>query len=246
MSRYAFASAVFCALLLNGFATVGRTEAPKVDPTAVGMWKLAQPGFDMYWQIRADGTYRYFGVNARPFEHWGTIEIAGGTWATRWVGGQDGGSYTMNGSSWQQTGKAGTGNWQRIWKPGDGGSQAPGCTLIDLAEVERVFGGATQGRGDQQRCELRRSGIGSADVLTILLVENASQRYLNVRQQHGKMRPVVDVPGLATAAFIDGDSLYVLKGGRYAVLEVEMHPARPDAVSNADLVSLGRSLVQRM
>ena len=41
------------------------TTAP-VDPALVGTWKLAQPGLNMIWQIRADGSYRYVGVNARP------------------------------------------------------------------------------------------------------------------------------------------------------------------------------------
>ena len=106
-------------LAVAGNGADAATTAP-VDPALVGTWKLAQPGLNMYWQIRADGSYRYFGVNARPFEHWGTMQASGGRWSSRWAGGTDGGSYTLSGNSWAETGNVGTGNWTRVWKPGDG------------------------------------------------------------------------------------------------------------------------------
>lgn len=221
-----------------------RLATAKVDPALVGTWKLALPGIKMYWQIRADGMYRYFGVSARPLEHWGRMEASGGRWATQWAGGQDGGSYTLSGNTWQQTGKAGTGNWQRVWKPGDGGSQIV-CPLIDVAEVETLFGNATRGRVDAKGCTLTSSGVGYADGLWISVIDNASQRFVNVRKQTGKMRPIVDVPGLGNAAFIDGDELHILKGNRYAVIGVGMYPDHPDAVSNATLIRFGRIVAGR-
>ena len=218
--------------------------AGQVDPALVGTWKLAQPGLTMYWQIRADGMYRYFGTSARPFEHWGTIDIGAGRWATQWVGGKDGGRYTLTGDVWMPTGNTGTSTWQRQWKPGDGGSSSS-CPLIDVSEVERLFGSAVQGRGDATRCDIRASGVGFSDAVNILLVDNAAQRYINVRKQHGAMRPVVDVPGLGNAAFIDGDSVTILKGNRYVVVTAGMHPEHPDAVSNEALIQLGRSVATR-
>jgi outer membrane protein assembly factor BamB len=219
-------------------------QTAKVDPALVGMWKLAHPGLNMYWQNRADGTYRFFGVSARPLEHWGTIEASGGHWATQWAGGQDGGSYTLSDNIWQATGNAGTGNWQRVWKPGDGGSQVQ-CPLIDVSEVEALFGNATRGRGDTTSCTLSSSGVGYEDRLTITVIDAASERFANVRKQTSQMRPIIDIPGLGNAAFIDSDQLHILKGNRYAVITAKMYPDHPDAVSNAALIRLGRSVARR-
>jgi hypothetical protein len=81
--------------------------------------------------------------------------------------------------------------------------------------------------------------------VTIRIVDHAPERYVNVRKNTGSMRPVVDVPGLGTAVFIDGDELTMLQGSRYAVITVGMHPAPPDAVSNATLIQLGRIVLTR-
>jgi hypothetical protein len=216
----------------------------KVDPALLGMWKLAQPGFSMFWHIRADGTYRYFGANARPFEHWGTIQASGGRWATQRAGSEDGGSYTLSGNTWRETGKAGTGTWRRVWKPGDGGSQGQ-CPLIDVAEVEALLGNATRIRADAKGCSLSANGVGYTDGVTISVMDNAAQRFANVRKQHGAMRPVIDLPGISNAAFIDADSVHILKGNRYAVITAQLYPHHPDAVSNAALIRLARSVAGR-
>ena len=153
-----------------GFYPHAAMSDPKVEPALVGMWKLAQPGFSIFWHVRADGSYRYFGVNARPFEHWGTMEASGGHWSSRWKGGLDGGSYTLSGDSWVETGKAGTGNWLRVWKPGDDGSQVQ-CPLIDVAEVALLFGNAVHGRAGSTNCSLTSSGVGFVDGVTISVME---------------------------------------------------------------------------
>lgn len=217
----------------------------KVDPALLGMWKLAVPGMSIFWHVRADGSYRYFGVNARPFEHWGTMEASGGRWSSRWAGGVDGGSYSVSGKSWQSNGKAGIGNWQRIWKPGDGGSQGQ-CPLIDVAEVEALVGSATRGRASAGGCELTVGGVGYSDGVKVSVIENAAGRFANVRKQHGAMRAVVDVPGIGDAAFLDGDSAHILKGGRYAVLTAGVYPTDPNAVSDAALTRLARSVAARL
>jgi hypothetical protein len=247
-SASVWAAAAATALALANPANDQDMPAPttsKVDPALVGMWKLAMPGLSMFWQIRADGSYRYFGVNARPFEHWGTIEASGGHWATRWLGGQDGGSYTVSGNTWQETGKAGTGNWQRVWKPGDGGSTVQ-CALIDVAEVEALFGSATQGRADATTCTVDASGVGYSDSLHVGVIENAAERFAIVRKNTGQMRPIVDVPGLGNSAYIDEDSVHILKGNRYVVMRVKMYPDQPEAVSNEALIRLARSVAARI
>ena len=231
-------------LVSLAIAFFGGAAAGQVDPALVGMWKLSAPGLTMFWQVREDGMYRYVGVSARPLEHWGTIDIVGGKWATKWAGGKDGGTYTVQGDVWTSTGSTGRSTWQRVWKPGTASSSSS-CPLIDVAEVERLLGSVVQVRGDAKSCNIRASGVGFSDGVSILVVDNAAQRYANVRKQTGAMRPVVDVPGLGTAAFIDGDELIILKGDRYATITAGMHPAHPDAVSNAALIQLGRSVVAR-
>ncbi len=248
------------ALLVSGFALYTHQPAraaadpapdmpplatSKVDPELVGTWKLAQPDLKIFWQVRADGSYRYFGTNARPFEHWGTMEAADGRWSSRWSGGTDGGSYTVSGDTWQATGKVGTGNWQRVWKPGDGGSQGQ-CPLIDVAEVEALVANATIVRATPTGCELGASGIGYSDGVQIMVVDNASARFANVRKQTNKMRPTIDLPGIGTAAYIDGDSVHLLKGNRYAVITARLYPDVPEAVSDAALVRLALSVAARL
>lgn len=219
--------------------------ASKVEPEFVGRWKLAQPSLEIYWQVRADGSYRYFGVNARPLEHWGTMEAAGGRWSSRWSGGADGGSYTVSGNSWQVSGNAGTGTWQRVWKPGDGGSQGQ-CPLIDIAEVDALVGNATTASATATGCRIGASGIGYSDGVQISIIENAVERFANVRKQTNAMRPVIDLPGIGTAAFIDGDSVHLLKGSRYAVITAQLYPDVPEAVPDAALVRLARSVAARL
>jgi hypothetical protein len=215
----------------------------EVDPLLVGRWKLDLPGLDIYWQVRADGSYRYFGNNARPFEHWGTIEASAGHWSTQWAGGKDGGTYTVDDDSWQSSGNAGIGNWRRVWKPGAGGSQGT-CPLIDIAEAEQFFASAARVRGDANRCHFEVTGVGWSDGISIDLVSSASDRFWIVRKNAATAgHLIVDVPGLADSAYIDGDTLYILKGGRYAVLNAGLYPEHPDAVSNEALIKLGRSVV---
>jgi hypothetical protein len=239
------ASAMVLLLILAvaGSGAEAATPAP-VDPALVGTWKLAQPGFNMIWQVRADGSYRYFGVNARPFEHWGTMQASGGRWSSRWAGGVDGGSYTLTGNTWVETGKVGTGNWLRVWKPGDGGSQVQ-CPLIDIALVETLVGDAVKGRVGPTNCTLTSSGVGYTDGVTITIIDNAASRFANVRRDGIKEGHVVDVPNVGNAAFIDGDSIHILKGNRYAVVTAGLYPDDPNAVSDAVLTNLGRSVAAR-
>ncbi|MGH8197576.1 MAG: hypothetical protein ACRETI_05360 [Steroidobacteraceae bacterium] len=245
-SSIAWLLCIFGAAIAAGLPPVSTAQgSAKVDPALVGMWKLATPGLGIFWHVRADGSYRYFGVNARPFEHWGTMEASGGHWSSRWAGGVDGGSYSVSGKTWQSNGKAGTGNWQRVWKPGDGGSQVA-CPLIDVAEVEALFGNATRGRAGATDCRLTSSGVGYADTLTISVTDNAAARFANVRKQHGAMRPVIDVPGIGNAAFLDADSAHILKGSRYAVVTAKLYPDDPNAVSDEALIRLGRSVAARL
>ncbi|MFZ2508066.1 MAG: hypothetical protein WAW79_06320 [Steroidobacteraceae bacterium] len=225
-----------------GLLTQAAAAGPKVDPALLGMWKQAQPGLSMYWHIREDGSYRYFGVNARPFEHWGTMEASGGQWSSRWAGGEDGGTYTVSGDSWVETGKAGTGNWIRVWKPGDGGSDVQ-CPLIDLAEVELQVGAAVHGRAAPTTCTLTASGVGYTDSIIIHVMNDAIERFFNVRK--GALlakRPIVNVPGIGNGAYIDGNEIHILKSTRYAVLRADLYPADSVAVTNAALIRLGRSL----
>ncbi len=225
-----------------GLFTPAAAADPKVDPALLGMWKHAQPGLSMFWHIREDGSYRYFGVNARPFEHWGTLDTSGGRWSSRWAGGEDGGTYTVSGDTWVQTGKAGTGNWIRVWKPGDGGSELQ-CPLIDIAEVELLVGNAVKGRFSPMNCTLTSSGVGYADTVTISVMQDATERFFNVRKRALLMkRPIVNVPGIGNGAYIDGDEIHILKSTRYAVLRADLYPADPGAVTNAALIRLGRSL----
>lgn len=245
-SGLAFLLAIVGAVIAAQAPRVAAAQgSTKLDPALVGMWKLAMPGMRIFWQVRGDGSYRYFGVNARPFEHWGTMEASAGRWSSRWAGGVDGGSYTVNGNTWQETGKAGTGNWQRVWKPGDGGSQGQ-CPLIDAAEVEVLVGSATRVRASATGCELTASGVGYSEGVKISIVENAAARFANVRKQHGAMRPVIDIPGIGTAAFLDGDSAHILKGGRYAIVTANLYPADPNSVSDAALTRLARSVASRL
>jgi hypothetical protein len=238
--RFSSLRGFFCVVI--GF--VGARASAQVDPALVGMWKLSVPGLTMFWQIRADGMYRYFGTSARPLEHWGTIDIGGGKWTTRWAAGKDGGTYTLSGDVWMPTGSTGTSSWQRQWKPGTPGSSSA-CPLIDVAEVEELVASVVQVRGDATSCDLRASGVGFSDGVKILIVDHAAGRYANVRKQTGATRAVVDVPGLGTAAFIDGDTIRILKGNRMATVEAGLYPAHPDAVSNDALIRLGRSVVTR-
>jgi hypothetical protein len=230
-------------LILAVAASRAATTAP-VDPALVGTWKLAQPGLSMIWQIRADGSYRYFGVNARPFEHWGTMEASGGRWSSRWAGGTDGGSYTLTGNTWVETGKVGTGTWSRVWRPGDGGSLVQ-CPLIDIALVEALVGNAVKGRVGPTNCALTSSGIGYSDGVTVTIIDNAAARFANVRSNRFKEGNVADVPSVGDAAFIDGDSVHILKGNRYAVVTAQLYPADPNAVTDAALITLGRSVAAR-
>jgi len=241
-------SPVLAVILLAAFAglcTPAAAAEPKVDPALLGMWKHAQPGLSMFWHIREDGSYRYFGVNARPFEHSGTMQASGGLWSSRWAGGEDGGTYTVSGDSWTETGKAGTGNWIRGWKPGDGGSEVQ-CPYIDIAEVELLVGNAVKGRFSPMNCTLTSSGVGYADTVTISVMQDATERFFNVRK-HTLLakRPIVNVPGIGNGAYIDGDEIHILKSTRYAVLRADLYPADPGAVTDAALIRLGRSLARR-
>ncbi len=232
---------------MNGLApsTATAQVSRRIEPALVGMWQLAMPGMRIYWHIRADGTYRYFGVNARPFEHWGYMEAFGGRWATQWAGGVDGGSYTLAGDRWQESGKAGVGNWQRVWKPGAGGSQGH-CPLIDVAAVEALVGSATKIRADVKGCSLAASGVGYADGVTIAVMENAASRFMTVRKYAVTKGTAIDLPGVGTAAYIDGDGVHILKGNRYAEVNARVYPDHPDAVSNEALTRLARSVAARL
>ena len=102
-----------------------------------------------------------------------------------------------------------------------------------------------QGRVGPTNCTLTSSGVGYTDSVTITIIDNAAARFTNVRSNGIKEGHVTDAPSVGSAAFIDGDSVHILKGNRYAVVTVKLYPDDPNALTDAALISLGRSVAAR-
>ena len=116
-----------------------------------------------------------------------------------------------------------------------------------IALVEALVGNAVKGRVGPTNCALTSSGIGYSDGVTVTIIDNARRtsrtaaRFANVRSNRFKQGSVADVPSVGdAAAFIDGDSVHILKGNRYAVVTAQLYPDEPKAVTDAALIALGR------
>jgi hypothetical protein len=101
------------------------SSAPRVSPTPIasavvasevlGLWYMQVGTATWYWDIAADGKYRFWstGPGAVP-GHAGSITIGQGRWATHSVSWEDGGTYEMPTSNLLiATGRLGPGHWLR-------------------------------------------------------------------------------------------------------------------------------------
>ncbi len=231
-------------LTLAAQAASAQAPTPQVDPNLVGMWQLQWVGPQMFWQVRADGTYRLMGVGARPNEHWGRMQAAGGQWASQWERGKDGGSYQVRGNVWTVTGALGTGNWLKVW-PSAGAVSTATCPHIDIAAVERHFASALTGRMLQGACELSATKVGVADGVSITSavidlnqdgMRNFRADCANGTNTDPKIRCV---NGLGDTAFFIYGRLEIYQGNRNIEIKLATYPENP-AINDADSIALGR------
>jgi hypothetical protein len=228
---------------------VALPAAAEVDPGVVGMWQLQWAGAQILWQVRADGTYRLIGTGARPAEHWGRMQAAGGQWSSEWQSGKDRGTYALKGNAWTVTGSLGPGTWLRTW-PGGAPSNAS-CPHIDLASVERHFASTVSGRIIGKRCELSAIKPGIVDELKIESgVIDLSMDTLRLHRAacaSGTNRDpgVRCVAGLGDTAFFIYGALHIYKASSKIMIDLDTHPQNP-AIHDADCIALGRIALSRL
>jgi hypothetical protein len=227
-------------LLLAAYAA----SAQQVDANLVGMWQLQWLGPQMLWQVRADGTYRLIGVGARPNEHWGRMQAAGGKWASEWERGKDGGNYQLQGNSWIVTGALGTGTWVRIWPSAQAAPRAS-CPYVDVAVVERHFASAVTGRMMQNTCELSAIKPGITDEVSVVSEildpnQDGFRLYRAACANGTNTDPKVRcLSGLGETAFFIYGKLNIYQGNRHINIGLDTYPAN-DAVRDADSIALGK------
>lgn len=228
-------------------ALLAAPAAAEVDPAMVGTWQLRWPGPAIYWQIRADGRYRSFGTGARPNEHWGRMTAAKGRFASHWRGGEDGGTYGVNGTVLSTSGKLGSGSWTRLWGPGGGsGRSQSDCPLIDAAVVERALGSPVRGRAMPTGCDFRAILAGAGEVRIHVRRPTdypAAMWFERDRRCLDKLTSAcvaIEVGGVGDRAFLRGQSITVLKGTAIIKIQRKLSPA-PDEGDTADLILLGKA-----
>jgi hypothetical protein len=231
-------------LTLAAQAASAQAPTAQVDPSLVGMWQLQWAGPQMLWQVRADGTYRLMGVGARPNEHWGRMQAAGGKWASQWERGKDGGSYQLQGNAWSVTGALGTGIWQRIWPSPQAVSNAT-CPHIDVAAVERHLASAVTGRMIQNTCELNATKVGIPDGVAVSSEIMNQNKYYSTRERDACTNGTNTDPnlrcvtGLGDVAFFRSGVLQIYQGNRQIIIKHGVYPADP-AMADADAIALGK------
>ncbi|MDR4497134.1 MAG: hypothetical protein MRK02_04305 [Candidatus Scalindua sp.] len=232
------------ALLLLMLVALPAT-AGEIDPDLIGTWKLQWVGPAIYWQVRADGRYRSFGVGARPNEHWGSMTAYQGQFTSNSPFGEDGGSYSVNGEVLTTTGKLGTGSWEAVWRPGGQGSTSD-CTLIDSAPVESALGTYVRGRSFPSRCVFSSTIAGSGEVSIGIRTPDALPAFKHFETAHRlKKDKIIDISGVGDRAFIEGHTITVLKGPLIFKVSIILHPAAPDT-DTADLIKLAQAVAQRL
>jgi hypothetical protein len=137
---------------------------PSIDAALVGTWKFDGFTADMFWVVRADGSYRLHGWGAGNQQQCGRFEGVNGQWSINAPNWQDAGTYTLaDASTWVVTGKFGTGTWKRVWYPGqplqDGPRHGGVCHLLRPAEVASVLDSAVV---DPEGIGARHSNTGEA------------------------------------------------------------------------------------
>jgi hypothetical protein len=228
---------------------VAAPAAADVDSALIGMWQLQWVGPQILWQVRADGTYRLIGTGARPNEHWGRMQAAGGRWSSEWERGTDQGTYSLQGNSWTVTGSLGPGTWLRIW-PGGAPSTAT-CPHIDIPSVERHFGSAVSGRMIGKACEFSAIKPGIIDELAVeSAVINPSMDTLRLHRAacaSGTNRDpnVRCVPGLGETAFFYNGALHIYRASNQIAVNLGTYPQN-QAVNDADSIAIGRIVVGRL
>ncbi|WP_337876841.1 hypothetical protein [Elioraea sp.] len=215
----------------------------------VGTWKLQWIGPDIYWQIRADGHYRSFGTGARPNEHWGRMTAAAGRFSSRWRGGEDGGSYSVDGAVLSTTGKLGRGSWTRLWQPGHGGQSQSNCPLVEAAVVEEAIGSPVRGRAMPTGCDFHATLAGAGEVrINVLRPTDYPAAMWFERDRRCLQRltskcVAIEVGGIGDRAFLRGQSITVLKGNTIYRIQRKLSPA-PDDDDTVDLVQLGKAVAR--
>jgi hypothetical protein len=228
---------------------VALPAAAQIDPGLVGMWQLQWVGPQILWQVRADGTYRLIGTGARPAEHWGRMQAAGGQWVSEWQNGKDRGSYALNGNAWTVTGSLGPGTWLRVW-PGGAPSKAA-CPHIDVASVERQFASAVTGRMIGNVCELSAIKPGIVDEISIEAgVIDASRDTLRLFRAACASGTNSDpkvrcVPSLGETAFFIYGTLYIYQASSKIAVKLGTHPQN-QAVNDADSIAIGKLVLARL
>jgi hypothetical protein len=137
---------------------------PSIDAALVGTWKFDGFTADMFWVVRADGSYRLHGWGAGNQQQRGRFEGVQGQWSINAPNWQDAGTYQLvDASTWVVTGKFGTGTWKRVWYPAQPQQHGPGhggvCHLLRPAEVAGVLDSAVV---DPEGIGARHSGTGEA------------------------------------------------------------------------------------
>jgi hypothetical protein len=222
---------------------------PQIDPSLVGMWQLQWLGPQILWQVRADGTYRLMGVGARPNEHWGRMQAAGGRWASEWERGKDSGGYSIQGNNWTVAGALGTGTWIRIWPSAQAVSNAS-CPYIDVAAVERQFASAVTSRMIQNDCEFSATKVGITDGLVVSSeIVDPNQDGLRLKRADcasgtNKDPGVRCLQGVGETAFFRYGRLYAYQGNRQISIGLGTFP-KNDAVNDTDSIALAKIVLAR-
>jgi hypothetical protein len=194
----------------------------------------------MYWQVRADGHYRLFGVGARPNEHWGVMTAGQGRFSSKSSFGADGGPYSISGDVWTATGKLGSGSWSKVWTAGGNGSSGT-CPLVDPALVESILGTYFKVRRRGEGCEFNSTIAGSGE-LTIAVTRPqgfAPKSFDTARRLGSGVK--IDVPNVGDRAFVNGPTIKILKGGVIIIISLALHPAPADS-DMAGLIKLGQAV----
>ena len=215
---------------------------PSIDSALIGTWKFDGFTADMFWVVRADGSYRLHGWGAGNQQQRGHFEGAKGQWSIHAPNWQDAGTYTLaDASTWVVTGKLGTGTWKRVWHPGQLQQNGPGhggvCNLLRPTEVAGVLAAAVV---DPEGIGARNSNTGEAlegcrytsrlngtDRVEIRLGSGThfAKTYAQAKQV-ARQQVAVPTVGLDTYATMEGSTiaLHVLSPSRIMTLALHLAP----------------------